>query len=341
MAYKPQCLFLQSRYELEHVFPGVLLERLSSIVDIVSANGQAGEIPEGIRICVSWDDSPPVARIHSSLRLIVHCGFNPQTVFPTLAIPSPWERRPGPRAWDRAGLKPEGGGRWGTGTRTELIPSSELNLVSISEPIERTIAEKLLAITVMATCGDRAGIVNWENGFSRDFYDLCIGFLGCGGAAAALARLLRNYEVGLCIYEPDFYPQQVNELGAEYLDDLTELGDRADCTIVFPFKKPGRRVSEADVAQSLKSNPVIIVNEDLVAEWNLAGLSRDVIVCCPTGSHSGRTSNERRTGRIQQNAQQNVRYLRGLEELNANSLNRVGKTVLDAIYHHAATRDMQ
>lgn len=340
MSKKPRCRFLNTRYPFDQTYPEPLLGRLNAIVDIVSPEEAAGPPDlDGVQICVGWDDSHTVENLSSTLELIVHCGLSPQAVFPSVSVPSPWEGRPGPRAWDHASLRPAGGGHWTTATEPDTISGTGLRLIAVSEPVERTISEKLLAVTIMAVCDSSFGapvkpdsrttsgrVVELE----RDFYDVCLGIVGCGGSASAFARLLRNFEIGLLVHEPDFSPQQVHELGAEFCDNVRTVAHKADVVILFPCKNPGLAIPDTELWSALSdTSRIIVLSRELLIEESLSRFKGRAYVGCSEGE-AVRYANF-----------PNVQPIPGLDRLNLNALGRVGREVVDVIHRYAAQRDAQ
>ena len=232
----PKCLFLDSPYSFDKVYKPPLFERLDSLVEIISlTRGFELAFLEDVRICVSWDGSPPVPEVPSGVELIVHCGLFPGSVFPSMRMPDSWvnvpvhSTRPGPRSWSNAGLRRGRGSHWtgSWGHKETLVDGPRM--VVVSEPIERGISEKLLGIAIMATCAQ-----NWDSSIdavqyqlNKDFYDITLGVVGLGGAAPAFCRLLRNFEIGLMVHDPDVKVQPTGELGARYCKDATTVAHEA------------------------------------------------------------------------------------------------------------------
>ena len=340
MNKKPRCKFLNTGYPFDQTYPEPLLGRLNSIVEIVRPEGDTDPPDlDGVQICVGWDDSPVVEHLPGAVELVVHCGVAPQAVFRSISVPAPWEGRPGPRAWDHAGLRPAGGGHWIPATDRDTISGTGLRVVAVSEPVERTIAEKLLAVTIMAICDANFGWPAKRDGsassrkmaeLERDFYDVCLGIVGCGGAAAAFARLLRNFEIGLLVHEPDFSPQQVHELGAEFCDDLRTVARKADVVILFPYKNAGRAIPGTELWSALpEASRIIVVNGGLVIEGSLSGFKGRAYVGCSEGEA------------VQYADSPNVHPIAGLDRVNLNALSRVGREVVDVIHRYVAQRDAQ
>ena len=338
MSDKPRCLFLSSSGDFEQTFAEPLLARLDSIVDVRRAEPAATPGLQDIQICVAWDDSPPIPGPVDNLGLIVHCGLTPGRVFPGLDMPSAWSDRPGqsdrpgPRAWDNAGLQRFSGGHWRSSTTATTITEAGPRLAIIAEPIERAMAEKLLAVVVMAACDPRFGEQDrhTEDGpsgmfaaFQRDFYDVNVGLVGSGGAATALCRLLRDYEVGLVVYDPDMTSQAAHEIGARLAPDFGDVARDADVVVIVPFKSSGRAAPGSELWSELPDGSgVVAQSPDLVDETSLAAFKGTVFVGLSDG------------GAAQFAGLPNVRLLSGLDGLLPNSLSRVGRYVVDVLHRY-------
>ena len=341
MSNEPRCLFLASSADFERTFAAPLQERLASVVEVQRASADASPSLDGVQICVSWDDSPPVSARIDGLDLIVHCGLTPKRVFPALEIPSAWSDRPGqsdrpgPRAWDNAGLQRFSGGHWRTSTALGATTADGPRLAVVSEPLERAIAEKLLAVVVMATCSPDFGRRGTKTvgpsatvaAMQRDFYDISVGIVGWGGAAVALCRLLRGYEVGLLVHDPDITGQAGHEMGGRLVVDVGELARDVDVLVLLPYKNteraaPGRELwSEVPFAL-----PVVVQGQGLVDEAAFAEFRGTAFVGLAAGEDA----------RLAE--MPNVRYVPGLDGLLPNSLSRVGWRVVDVVHRHVAER---
>ena len=336
MNSRPRCLFLDSPYPFDDVYAPTLLERLGSLVEIVRPTSGSGPAHlEDAHICVGWDGSPPVAELPSSVELVVHCGLFPRAVFPTIEVPDSWadapslRARPGPRSWSSAGLRRGRGGHWTGAPLQEVTYSEGPRLEVVAEPIERSISEKLLGVALMAACDRSFGSGGDTDSYQldRDFYDITVGVVGWGGAAPAFCRLLRNFEVGLMLYDPDIHTQPAGELGARRCDDATTVAREADLVVLFPYKDPRHPLAGAELwAERPAGSRMIAVDENLVADAVLTDFKGRVYV----GSRS------RDESRL--DAETAVTPVYGLSHLLPNSLGRVGREVADAVHRYTAAK---
>ena len=333
---RPRCLFLDSPYPFDEVYPPPLLERLGSLVEVVHPTAGSGPAHlEDVHVCVGWDGSTPMAEMPGSVELVVHCGLFPRAVFPSIEVPDSWAdapssgARPGPRSWSSAGMRRAHGGHRTGASGQEVTFGDGPRLEVVAEPIERGIAEKLLSVAIIAAC-DRSFGSRGDTDSIRldsDFYDITVGVVGWGGAAPAFCRLLRNFEVGLMLYDPDMYAQPTGELGARYCDDATTVAREADLVVLFPYKDPRRPLAGAELwAERPVGSRMIAVDEDLVADAVLTDFKGRAYV----GSRKG--------GESRLAGESAVTPIYGLSHLLPNSLGRVGREVVDAVHRYVAAK---
>ena len=340
MSDKPQCMFLFSNSGVNSIFSEQMRERLSSVVDIQRViNADAKPNLEGVEICVSWDDSPAVVSPVNKLDLIIHCGLTPNNVFPTLDVPTAWSNqpglmdRPGPRSWDNAGLQRFSGGHWKTTTAISVSTNGP-RLAVLSEPLERAIAEKLLAVVVMTTCSEDFGKrqANLGDGtpsvlatINQDFHDINVGIVGWSGPVVALCRLLRSYEIGLLIHDPDITSNAAREMGALVMPNIRELAREADVLILLPYKNTERPNPGIELWSGLSAeSPVVVLNQSLVNKSAFSEFKGNAIVGIDE-------SNEPNLSEMS-----NVLYMPGMDGILSNSLNRVGRQIVDVIHHYVS-----
>ena len=241
--------------------------------------------------------------------------------------------RPGPRSWDNAGLQRFDGGHWET-TTSISVSTNGPRLAVLSEPLERAIAEKLLAVVVMATCSEDFAkrqdnlddaIPHVLATMDRDFHDINVGIVGWSGPVVALCRLLRSYEIGLLIHDPDITGQAAHEMGTLVVPDIHDLAREADVLILLPYKNtegpnPGIELWSELSAES----PVIVLNQSLVNKSAFSEFKGNAIV----GVDKGNEQNLRKMA--------NVLYMPGMDGVLSNSLNRVGRQIVDVIHHYVS-----
>lgn len=334
MKSRLRCLFLDSPYPFGEVYPPPLLERLDSLVEIVHSGAGPADLDD-IQVCVGWDGSPSVPELPSSVELAVHCGLFPSAVFPSIEVPDSWVdvpstgTRPGPRSWSNSGLRRGRGGHWTEARGQDVTSDDGPKVAVVAEPVERGIAEKLLGVAMMAVCDESfgTGTAGDSPELVRDFYDITVGVVGWGGAAPAFCRLLRNFEVGLMLYDPDIHSQPTGELGARHCDDIATVAREADLVVLFPYRDPSRPLTGAELwAERPAGSRMIAIDEGLVAAGVLADFEGRVYVGSPKG----------RGSRLADEAA--VTPIYGLSHLLPNSLGRVGREVVDAVHRHVAER---
>ena len=160
----------------------------------------------------------------------------------------------------------------------------------------------------------------------REFYDITVGVVGLGGAAPAFCRLLRNFEVGLMLYDPDIHSQPTGEMGAMYCEGPSVVATQADLLVLFPFKNPNRPlVGEEFWANIPAGSCVVVTGEDLVEDDVIKGFDGRMYMGKSVGTGTSIID------------EPSVVILNGLSDLHSNSLPRVGREVVDILHRHVAT----
>ena len=149
--------------------------------------------------------------------------------------------------------------------------------------------------------------------------------MGWSGPVVALCRLLRSYEIGLLIHDPDITSNAAREMGALVMPNIHELAREADVLILLPYKNTERPNPGIELWSGLSAeSPVVVLNQSLVNKSAFSEFKGNAIVGIDE-------SNEPNLSEMS-----NVLYMPGMDGILSNSLNRVGRQIVDVIHHYVS-----